>query len=60
LLIGDDSPDNETRNIIQLYVKQYPDKISARHHTPNKGIVDNMLFLINQIPAYTTHVAFLE
>ncbi len=60
LLIGDDSPDDSTRDIIQKYVSQYPDKIRAWHHTPNKGIVDNMNFLINKISPETTHVAFLE
>ena len=60
LLIGDDSPDDDTRNIIQSYTAKYPDKIHARHHKPNKGILDNMLFLIDQISEYTTHVAFLE
>jgi glycosyltransferase involved in cell wall biosynthesis len=60
LLIGDDSPDDATREIIQSYVSKYPEKIKARHHTPNKGIVDNMLFLIDHIPSHTTHIAFLE
>jgi glycosyltransferase involved in cell wall biosynthesis len=36
LLIGDDSPDDATWNVIQEYVKKHPDKIKARHHTPNK------------------------
>ena len=36
LLIGDDSPDDATRDIIQSYVSKYPDKIKARHHSPNK------------------------
>ena len=36
LLIGDDSPDDATWNIIQDYVKRYPEKIKARHHNPNK------------------------
>ncbi|MCS6983426.1 MAG: glycosyltransferase [Candidatus Absconditabacterales bacterium] len=60
LLIGDDSPDDETWTIIQRYVAHYPDKIKARHHTPNKGIVDNMRFLIAHIPPNTNFVAFLE
>jgi len=36
LLIGDDSPDDATRNIIQKYITKYPNKIKARHHKPNK------------------------
>jgi glycosyltransferase involved in cell wall biosynthesis len=36
LLIGDDSPGEETWKIIQSYREKYPDKIQARHHTPNK------------------------
>lgn len=36
LLIGDDSPDDATWEIIEEYVKQYPDKIRAWHHAPNK------------------------
>ena len=49
LLIGDDSPGNETWNSIQSYVNKYPDKIQARHNNPGKWIVDNMNFLINKI-----------
>jgi glycosyltransferase involved in cell wall biosynthesis len=60
LLIGDDSPDDATREIIQHYVVKYPDKIKARHHTPNKGIVDNMNFLIEKISTNSQYVAFLE
>lgn len=36
LLIGDDSPGEETYNIIKQYMDRYPEKIKARHHTPNK------------------------
>jgi len=32
ILIGDDSPNNDTWSVIESYVKQYPDKIHARHH----------------------------
>lgn len=60
LLIGDDSPGNETWEVIQTYTKKYPDKIKARHHTPNKWIVDNMNFLINKISPESEYVAFLE
>jgi len=49
LLIGDDSPDDATWNIIQQYVEKYPDKIRAWHHTTNKGIVGNMNFLLDQV-----------
>lgn len=60
LLIGDDSPDNETRNIVQSYVDKYPTKIKARHHSPNKWIVDNMNFLIEKSSPETEYIAFLE
>ena len=36
LLIGDDSPNEETWNIIQTYIEKYPEKIKAWHHIPNK------------------------
>ena len=60
LLIGDDSPDNTTWNIIQPYVTMYPDKIKAWHHSPNKGLVDNMNFLITQVNPDSKYIAFLE
>lgn len=60
LLIWDDSPNDETREVIQKYVKQYPDKIYAWHHNPNKWIVDNMNFLINKISKDSDFVVFLE
>lgn len=60
LLIGDDSPDDETWNIIQSYVEKYPDKIKARHHNPNKWIVENTNFLLSQINSQSEYVAFLE
>ncbi|MFO0763943.1 MAG: glycosyltransferase [Candidatus Gracilibacteria bacterium] len=60
LLIGDDSPDNATWQIIEQYTKKYPDKIRAWHHSPNKGIVDNMNFLIKHIAPETHYVSFLE
>lgn len=60
LLVWDDSPNNDTWDIIQQYVKKYPEKIKARHHSPNKWIVDNMNFLINKISKDSECVAFLE
>ena len=60
LLIGDDSPDNKTWDIIQKYTKKYPDKIRAWHHTPNKWIVDNMIFLISNISDDSKFIVFLE
>lgn len=60
LLIGDDSPDNATWDIIQSYVVKYPDKIKAWHHSPNKGLVENMNFLIAQAHPDSKHIAFLE
>jgi glycosyltransferase involved in cell wall biosynthesis len=60
LLIGDDSPDNDTRDIIQEYVIKYPHKIQARHHSPNKGIVDNTNFLIGKVSDESDYIAFLE
>ncbi len=60
LLIWDDSPDDNCRNIISKYVKKYPDKIKAWHHNPNKWIVNNMQFLLNQRNKKSEYVAFLE
>ncbi len=60
LLIWDDSPDNKTWDIIQSYVKKYPNKIKAWHHQPNKWIVDNMNFLLSKINYASEYVAFLE
>lgn len=59
LLIWDDSPDNETWNIIEEYTKKY-DYIHAWHHSPNKWIVENMNFLINKIDKNSDFVVFLE
>ncbi len=60
LLIGDDSPGDETWEIVQKYVKKYPDKIKAWHHSPNKWIVDNMNFLIQKTSKESEYIAFLE
>jgi len=60
LLIWDDSPDDQTWNIIQTYVSKYPDKIKAWHHNPNKWIVDNMNFLIEKVSNKSEYIAFLE
>jgi len=60
LLIWDDSPDDKTWNIIQEYVKKYPDKIKAWHHSINKWIVDNLNFLIEKISKESEYIAFLE
>jgi len=60
LLIGDDSPDDVTWNVIQEYVAKYPNKIKARNHTPNKWLQDNMNFLYTQINPYSQYIAFLE
>ena len=60
LLIWDDSPDDNCRNIISKYVNQYPEKIKARHHNPNKWIVNNMQFLLEQRNKKFEYVAFLE
>lgn len=60
LLIWDDSPDDKTWNIIQQYVKKYPDKIKAWHHKPNKWIVDNMNFLLEKVSNESKYIAFLE
>ena len=60
LLIGDDSPDDLTWNIIEKYRKLYPDKIRSWHHIINKGIVANMNFLIEQIASKSEYVVFLE
>ena len=60
LLIGDDSPDDATWKIIETYVAKYPDRIHAWHHTPNKGIVENMKFLVHQTSDQTQILSFLE
>lgn len=60
LLIGDDSPDTKTWDIIQSYVQKYPDKIKAWHHTKAKGLVQNMKFLLNNSDPKSTYIAFLE
>ena len=60
LLIWDDSPDDNCRNIISKYVKKYPEKIKAWHHNPNKWIVNNMEFLVNQRNKKSEYIAFLE
>jgi glycosyltransferase involved in cell wall biosynthesis len=60
LLIGDDSSDDSTWDVIQKYVTQYPGKIYAWHHVPNKGIVGNMNFLISHVSPASEYIAFLE
>jgi len=60
LLIWDDSPDDKTWQIIQKYVKKYPDKIKAWHHSINKWIVENMNFLIEKSNKNSKYIAFLE
>jgi len=60
LLIGDDSPDNATWDIIQSYIQRYPDKIRAWHHSPNKGLTENMQFLLSQVSTESEYVSFLE
>ena len=60
LLIWDDSPNDETWDIIESYIKKYPNKIKAWHHNPNKWIVDNMNFLIEKISNDSNFVVFLE
>jgi glycosyltransferase involved in cell wall biosynthesis len=60
LLIGDDSPDNATWDIIEKYTQKYPNKIRAWHHSPNKGIIDNMNSLLVQTSPESEYIAFLE
>ncbi len=60
LLIWDDSPDDNCWNIISKYTKKYPNKIRAWHHNPNKWIVNNMQFLLDQRNKESEYVAFLE
>ena len=60
LLIWDDSPDEDTWQIIESYTKKYPKKIRAWHHIPNKGIVENMNFLLSQVSPDSEYIAFLE
>lgn len=60
LLIGDDSPDTKTWDIIEQYQKKYPEKIHAWHHTENLWIVDNLLFLLKKSSQKSKYIAFLE
>ncbi len=60
LLIGDDSPDNATWNIIKKYVKKYPDKIKAWKHAQPKWLVKNMQFLVDNADNWSKYTAFLE
>lgn len=60
LLIWDDSANNETWNIVQKYMNNFPDKIKAWHNSPNKWLVDNMNFLISQSSSESKYIAFLE
>lgn len=60
LLIWDDSPDDNCRKIISKYVNKYPEKIKAWHHKPNKWIVNNMQFLLEQRNKKSEYIAFLE
>lgn len=60
LLIGDDSPNNKTWEIIKWYTKKFPDKIKAWHHKPNKWIVENINFLISCVASDSKYIAFLE
>jgi len=59
LLIGDDSPNDATWDIIQEYV-QKDSRIKAWHHAPNKGIVGNMNSLVAQISPDSGYITFLE
>lgn len=58
VLIGDDSPNDNTWNVIKTYCKQNSGIIQARHHTENKWITRNMEFLINH--AIWEYIAVLE
>lgn len=60
LLIWDDSPDNKTWDIIQVYTAKYPDKIKSWHHKENKWIVDNLNFLLDKVSIESEYIAFLE
>lgn len=60
LLIGDDSPDGATWDIIEWYTQKYPDKIRTWQHAMSKGIVENMNFLISQVCSDSEYIAFLE
>lgn len=60
LLIGDDSPNIESRKIIKEYTKKYPKKIKAWHHNINKWIVGNINFLISKSSSDSSYIAFLE
>jgi len=58
LLIGDDSPNDETRTIIQSFLSDH--RIRAWHHSPSKHIVGNTNFLIDQTDKDSAYLAFLE
>lgn len=60
ILIGDDSPNNDTWNVIEKYVKKYPDKIRARHHEESLWVVKNLKFLMDKVNKDSQYIAFLE
>ncbi len=60
LLIGDDSPNNETWEVIKKYTEYYPWKIRAWHHEENKWIVRNMNFLFQKVDKDTNYIVTLE
>lgn len=59
LLIGDDSPDTLTENIV-LPLLDSDTRIKYWHHTPNKWVVENMNFLLSQVDSESQYIAFLE
>lgn len=58
LLIWDDSPNGKTWEVIEWYVKKYPEKIHARHYEENRWITRNMEFLISK--SKWDYIAVLE
>jgi len=60
LLIWDDSPDNETWEIIQFYKKKYPKKIKAWHHKKNKWLIENIIFLTEKVSIDSEYISFLD
>lgn len=60
ILIGDDSPNNLSRDIIQEKIKKHWSKVKAWHHFPSKHIVWNTNFLLSQVDPNSEFIAFLE
>lgn len=48
ILIGEDCSTDQTRSIIEGYVKMHPEKVTLIAHQPNKGAVRNQIDIMNR------------